>query len=284
MVQVLFSVECSGEPVTTITAGDITLSEAGAEVSPAESDWDIEPHSASLETYTLLMIDVSTSIIDAGTLEVAREVAVDFATALVDSNQLVSVAVFDGDAAIRTVVDFTDDIDELTDGIDGIDADDQLDGSTNLNGAVLAGLDVLDAVVVPDVEAELVSVANLVIFTDGADRANRETDTAARNAVNASDHQVFVVGLVTDDAVEDLEALAPDGFFQASEPDELFDTFETLVDELVAEVNKYYRLRYCSPLRRPRTTLKIDVLHDEKRSTIKYTYPTKDFAAGCTID
>ena len=284
LVRILFSVQCEHEPVTTITADDVTLFEGGAEVSRSEAQWSLDPHSAVLEPYTLLLIDVSDSIIDGGTLATAREVATEFVQTLTERNQQVSVAIFDGSVDIRTVVDFTDDLTELMDAIDSIDADDQLDGSTNLNGAILQGLEILDAVVTPDVEAELLSIANLAIFTDGTDRAGRETDTAARNAVNASDHQVFVVGLVGEDAVEDLEELAKDGFFQATASGDLFASFEDLADSLVAEVNKFYLLTYCSPLRKPRTTLKVEVQHEERRDSISFTYPTKGFGAGCSVD
>lgn len=284
LVRVLFSVQCAGDPVTTITDDDVTLYEGGSEVSRSEAQWSLASQSAALETYTLLLIDVSDSIIDAGTLATAREVATEFAQTLIGRNQQVSVAIFDGSVDIRTVVDFTDDLDELTDAIDGIDADSQLDGSTNLNGAVLQGLEILDAVVAPDVEAELLSIANLAIFTDGTDRAGRKTDSAARNAVNGSDHHVFVVGLVGEDDVEELEKLAKDGFFQATDSADLFDSFSDLADSLVAEVNKFYLLSYCSPLRKPRTTLRVEVQHEERRDSISFTYPTKDFGAGCSVD
>ena len=284
LVQILFSVQCKHEPVTTITADDVTLYEGGAEVSRSEAQWAFTPHSAALEPYTLLLIDVSDSIIDGGTLVTAREVATEFVQTLIERNQQVSVAIFDGSVDIRTVVDFTDDLTELMDAIDSIDSDDQLDGSTNLNGAVLQGLEILDAIVTPDVEAELLSIASLAIFTDGTDRAGRETDAAARNAVNASDHQIFVVGLVGEDDVEDLEELAKDGFFQATDSGDLFDSFEALADSLVAEVSKYYLLSYCSPLRKPSATLKVEVLHEERKDSISFTYPTKDFGAGCSVD
>ena len=284
LIRILFSVQCEHEPVTTLTADDITLYEAGAEVSSSEAEWALDPHSAVLEPYTLLLIDVSDSIIEAGTLDVAREVATEFAQTLLDRNQQVSVAIFDGSEQIRTVVDFTDDLDELTDAIDAIDSGDQLDGSTNLNGAVLQGLEILDAIVTPDVEAELLSIANLAIFTDGVDRAGRETDSAARNAVDRSDHHVFVVGLVGEDDVEELTELAKDGFFQATDSGDLFDSFGDLADSLVAEVNKFYLLTYCSPLRKPRTTLRVEVAHEERKDSISFSYPTKDFGAGCSVD
>jgi len=283
MVQVLFSVQCAGEPVTDLTASDLTLFEGGEEVSRAEADWQLDRVDAVLETYALLLIDVSDSIIADGTIENAREVAKTFARDVVDQGQSVSVAIFDGAEEIRTIIDFTTDQAALVDAIEGIDAADQIDGSTNLNGAIVQGLEVLDAAVSVDVEAELESVASLVVFTDGVDLAGRTTDSRARSRINASDHHVFVVGLVDDEEVDELQALAKSGFFQASDPDMLTDTFGDLVDDLVAEVGKFYRLSYCSPLRSPRTTLKIEVQWDGSTDSVSWTYPTRDFGPGCEL-
>ncbi len=284
LVQMLFSVECGGEPVTAVEAADVALAEGGTDVSSSESAWRLDPVTAALETYTLLLMDVSDSIIDQGTLEIAQEVATSFASTLVEQGQQVSVAVFDGDPEIRTVVGFTDDMQELQDAIEGIGPEDQLDGSTNLNGAVLAGLAVLDTVVSPSVEAELVSVANMVVFTDGVDRAGRETHTKAVNQISSSEHDVFVVALISsDEDAEELEDLGDDGFFRADDVAQLTETFDDLISRLIAEVNKYYRISYCSPLRSPQTKLKLTVTWQEATNSVAVSYKTKDFGPGCTL-
>jgi hypothetical protein len=284
LVQMVFSVRCEGDPVTEVTASDLTLTEGGEEVSRSEADWKIERFSAVLETYSLLLIDVSDSIVADGTLEVAQETARTFTETVVAEGQLVSVAIFDGASDVRTIIDFTADVALLQAAIDGINAEDQSDpASTNLNGAVLQGLEVLDDVVAADVEAELESVGSLVVFTDGVDTAARETDGKARNKVNASDHNVFVVGLVGEDAIDELSDIGKSGFFRASDSDALAETFGDLTDSLVAEVNKFYRLSYCSPLRSPRTTLKVEVSWDDKKSSLTFQYPTREFGQGCQL-
>jgi len=283
LVQILFSAQCYDEPVTGLSSSDITLFEGGEEVSGSESDWSLDRQSAGLETYTLLLIDISKSIIESGTLEVAQSVAVTFSETLLAQNQSVAVAVFDGHTEIRTIVGFSNDLDELTEGIEGISEQDQLDEATNLNGALRLGLEALDTQVAADVEGELISVGNLVVFTDGLDSAGRVSDASARSAVSSTAHQVFVVGLVGQEDVSELSALAPDGFFQADDEGALLAAFEELADQLVAEVNKFYRLSYCSPLRNPRTTLRLEVTWEEKTSSVRFSYPTKDFGAGCEL-
>lgn len=283
LVQMLFSVRCEGEPLVGLQADDVSLTEAGSEVSPSEAGWVVQDVVAALDSYTLLLVDVSDSIISEGTLEVTREVAADFGSSLIGLGHKVSVAVFDGDPNIRTIIDFTEDETALVDAIDSIDQDDQLDGSTNLNGAIVEALEQLDGKVVPDVEAELMSVANLVVFTDGVDRAGRVTHSKATSTINGSDHEVYVVGLVGEEDVEELQELARDGFFRADDAAALTEAFADLESKLVAEVSKYYRLSYCSPLRNPRTTLKVTVHHGDKSSSVSFSYPTKDFGPGCTL-
>jgi hypothetical protein len=284
LAQVLFSVQCTGEPVTDLAEADVTVREDGEEASRSESAWVLQDVTADLDVFTLLLVDVSASVVTEGTLETARGVATDFARGLTEQDIAVSVAVFDGDPEIRTVVDFTKDADALATGIEGIDETDQRDPSTNLNGAILLALEQLDEVVVPDVEAELESVANLVTFTDGVDRAQRATDNAALNAVNGSEHDVFLVALTGEaEAADELRKLGPDGFFLAEEPSELITAFEALTSSLVAETDKFYTVSYCSPLRAGRHTLEVEVALEEGSGTVSFSYNAAEFGPGCTV-
>ncbi len=284
LAQILFSVQCRGEPVTDLGEADVTVREDGDEASRSESSWVLRDVTAQLDVFSLLLVDVSASVVTEGTLETAREVATDFARSLTEQGISVSVAVFDGDPEIRTVVDFTTNADTLADGIAGIDEDDQRDPSTNLNGAILLALEQLDAVVVPDVEAELESVANLVTFTDGVDRAQRATDNAALNAVNGTEHDVFLVALTGEaEEADQLRKLGPDGFFQATQPSELLEAFDELTASLVAETDKYYTVAYCSPLRAGRHTLEVEVALEEGSGTVSFAYSAAEFGPGCDL-
>ncbi len=59
LVEMLFSVACDGAPVTTVTAADLTLIENSETVSQSESPWVVHRAASVLDTYTLVMIDVS---------------------------------------------------------------------------------------------------------------------------------------------------------------------------------------------------------------------------------
>jgi Mg-chelatase subunit ChlD len=284
LVQVLLAVRCDGAPVTTVTADGVTLTENDTALTGSEGGFVLERSDVALQARTLLLLDVSDSAVQDETLEITRQVALDFATDVIAANQRVAIALFDGAAEIRMFRDWTADLAAVESALAALGPEDQVDPSTNLNGAVIQGIATLDAALAPDVEGELISVGSLVVFTDGVDRAARESDSAARDAVSGSDHAVFVIALAGDDAlVSDLEALAKDGLFRAEDPSALEAAFRDLSLALVAESQKYYRLSYCSPLRRPRATLKIALTLGEETDEISFSYPTGDFGPGCAL-
>ncbi len=278
------SVQCDDAPVTDLSASEFTLTENGSPVSGAEGQFLLQRSDAALQASTLLLLDVSASVVAQGTLDITRAVATEFADAVLAANQGLAIALFDGAAEIRSLVDWTADATRVHTALEGLGPDDQVDPSTNLNGAVIQGLTMLDERLAPEVEGALLSVGNLVIFTDGVDRAARESSSAARDAVAAADHSVFLVALTGDDTTaEDLSPLARDGFFRADEPAELSAAFGDLAESLVAETQKFYRISYCSPLRRPRATLRVDVTREEETDSLTFAYPTGDFGAGCAL-
>lgn len=283
LVEMLFSVTCDGLPVTTITAADLTLIEDGETVSQDETPWVVHRAAAVLDTYTLLMIDVSDVVSDEDHLAGLTEVTIDFVEAAMEQGQQVSLVIFDGDSEIRTLVAFSEDLQEVSDAINEISDADRRDPSTNLNGAITQALAELDIVLGTDTDAELGGIANLVIVTDGTDSAQRTDDAAAQAAVNDSKHEVFVVGVVDEEAAVDLELLAKNGFFRTSGYDDVVSAFQRLTDALIAEVGKFYRLSYCSPLRNPSTALEMQVNHGDGSHSVSFSYETGGFGPGCSL-
>jgi hypothetical protein len=283
LVEMLFSVTCEDSPVTTVTAADLTLIENSETVSSSESPWVVHRASAVLDTFTLVLIDVSDVVSVEDDLISLKVETVDFVEAALEQGQQVSVAIFDGDPEIRTLVAFSTDLQELTDGINDITDADRRDPSTNLNGAIILGLSELDQTLGDDTDDELRGVANLVVVTDGTDSAQREDDATAQAAVNDSNHEVFVLGVVDEEAATELELLAKDGLFRTSGYDDIVSSFRDLTDTLIAEVGKYYRLSYCSPLRSPSTWLEMQVNHGDGAHSVSFNYETSGFGPGCSL-
>lgn len=283
LVEMLFSVGCDELPVTTITAADLTLIENGETVSQNESPWIVHRAAQVLDTYTLVMIDVSDVVSDEDNLSGLKEVTVDFVEAALEQGQQVALIIFDGDPEIRTLAAFSADLQDLTDAINGITDADRRDPSTNLNGAIVQALAELDSTLGDDTDEELHGVANLVIITDGTDSAQRIDDASAQAAVNDSKHEVFVVGVVDEEAAVDLDLLAKNGLFRTSGYDDVVSAFQDLTDALVAEVGKFYRLSYCSPLRSPGVYLEMQVNHGDGSHAVSFYYETGGFGPGCSL-
>ncbi len=283
LVEMMFSVQCDGAPVTTITAADLTLTENNEPVSASESPWVLHPVAAVLPTYTLVLLDVSDVVSDENSLASLQETTIDVVEAALEQGQTVGVAIFDGDAEIRTIVSFSDDLQELTDGITSISAADRRDPSTNLNGAVILALLDLDAVQGEDTAEELHGFANLVVVTDGTDSAQRIDDATVQGTVADSVHEVFIIAVVDEEAALELEPLAKNGLFRASAYDGLVSPFQKLTDAFLAEIGKFYRLSYCSPLRSPSTWLEVQVNHGDGSASVSFNYETSGFGPGCEL-
>ncbi len=283
LVELLFSVTCDESPVTSITAADLTLYENSETVSSSESPWVVHRASAVLDTYTFVLIDVSDVVSTDTDFASLKVESIDFVEAALEQGQQVSVAIFDGDPEIRTIVDFSTDLQELTDGINGLSDADRRDGSTNLNGAIVLALSELDSLLGDDTDDELLGIANLVVITDGTDSSQREEDATAQAAVNDSSHEVFILGVVDEEAAAELELLAKDGLFRTSAYDDIVSAFGDLTEALIDEVGKFYRLSYCSPLRSPSTWLEMQVNHGDGSHTVSFNYETAGFGPGCSL-
>ncbi len=283
LVEMLFSVTCEGAAVTSITAADLTLIENNETVSASESPWVVHRATDVLDSYTLVMLDVSDVVGDEDNLSALKVVTVDFVEAALEQGQQVGIAIFDGDVEIRTIVSFSTDLLELTDGVNGITAADRRDPSTNLNGAIMLALGELSTALGPDSDDELLGIANLLVVTDGTDSAQRQDDATAQSSVTDSVHEVFIVGVVDEEAAVELELLAKNGLYRASGYDDLVSAFQKATDGLLAEIGKFYRLSYCSPLRSPSTWLEMQVNHGDGSDSEGMAYETGGFGPGCEL-
>jgi hypothetical protein len=181
------------------------------------------------------------------------------------------------------VLDFSTDARALQSAVDALTrnaltADPQYDVSTNLNGAVLHGLGVLDARQDAMARGQLFS-GSLVVFTDGTDQAGRVADEAAVSAVAASPHACFTIGLGGETDELHLEALGRNGFAWAADSDGLGNAFDTIAEDIRAESGKHYILGYCSPKRKGthRVTLRVK----DYAGSISYTFAADTFTGGC---
>ncbi|MCA9839422.1 MAG: VWA domain-containing protein, partial [Trueperaceae bacterium] len=137
---------CAGVPVPDLNIANFTILEDDEAISQTESRPDIFPKEQAFRPITVLLLDLSGSVVKVGALADLKEAAKSFVTTLFSQDSSASLAIywFDGSAEIFPLIDFSSDEETLLQSIDQLDEDTSVDDSTNLNGAIVSGLSVLD--------------------------------------------------------------------------------------------------------------------------------------------
>lgn len=284
-IYLFFSVQNgNGDPITGLTQSDFDIYEDDQPISLLEGDQTIIPNPSVYTMATVLLLDMSGSILESDTLTPLKESAKAFLEKVAgDEGQEVAIYRFDGRDQIIKVIDFTKNkialktaIDILTKG--SITGDSGYDISTNLNGAVQQGLAALDGRRAAAQSGELF-IGSLVTFTDGTDQADRISDEAAVASVAASTQYSFVIGLGGEIDETHLENLGKSGFASADDVEELDAAFEQIADTIKSESGKRYVLGYCTPKRSNdhKVTLKIK----GRPGALSYAFNADGFAGGC---
>src|SRR5215831_274821 len=140
-VAVYFSVETrNGQPVANLTPQDFKIYEDKQPVSILESKQTIlNPEVAAIH-YTLLLVDMSGSVVDSGDMPALIQAASTFGDR-VGPYQKVAVYTFDGSPHLTPVVSFGGNVRA---GIHVLSTRRPKDPSTNLNGAVIEGVKALN--------------------------------------------------------------------------------------------------------------------------------------------
>jgi uncharacterized protein YegL len=284
--------ETGGTPLPDIPATTFTIRENGQEISPFESQQTIRPKPGAFTAQTLLLLDLSGSVLQTNTLARLQEAAQTFIGQIMPRpNEAdfgafrTAIQWFDGAADPHPLVDFTADMEKLNNGIESLNAELSEDPSTNLYGAVIQGVNrVRDEV---NRASAAVSAGSLVVFTDGMDQAARRTLDDALNAVrNAEDDDIsiYTIGLGNDTDEGVLARLGADGFFKSDNLDGLVSNFQAVARSITADVNSNYILEYCSPKRQGAHDLTVAVEVNGQSGSLTNCFCADGFTGGCQID
>ena len=114
-IYLLFSVEtCLGNPKAGISAQEFEIYEDGELISIFESDQTILPRPRLYTLATVLLLDLSGSILESDTLEPLKASAQSFVSQVAgEDGQEVAIYLFDGRETIKELVTFTNDIETL---------------------------------------------------------------------------------------------------------------------------------------------------------------------------
>lgn len=290
-VSVLFKVETDDEkPVTDLDVSNVRIFEDGESISEYESQLAILSKPGKFTSNTLLLLDLSGSVLESESLPKLKEAAIYFVnTMMPDSDDEdfgeieMGIWWFDGAADIHSLVSFTTNSDELRAAIQDISADISGDSSTNLYGSVIQGVDEVE-----DLAGEkenTIAIGSLVIFTDGTDQAGRKTKEEAVNAVEDADEDISVYSIGLGGEIDEptLEQIGRDDFVFAEDIDGLITQFEKIANNIREDVKSYYLLEYCSPKRKGSHDLKISVTHDSQNGSLTTCFCAKGFKGGCEV-
>jgi len=284
-IYLFFAVEdYTGEPVIGLSEEDFEIFEDESLISRYESRQTILPNPSLYTMATVLLLDMSGSIIESENLSPLKDSAKLFLNKISGSQgQEVAIYLFDGRETIKELIGFTKNSTALQNAIDGlatsaITGDPDYDISTNLNGAVEEGLTVLDEKKAGVVAGELFT-GSLVIFTDGTDRAGRVSDSVAAEAVAKTPHYCFSIGLGGEIDETHLAALGKNGFAWAENTSELNSAFAAIAQDIQGESSKHYILGYCSPKRKGDHEVVVQV--KGYSGSLAYAFNADEFTGGC---
>ena len=282
-VAVYFKVETSdGEPVGGLTADQFLIYEDGKVVSQYESKQTIVNPEAAASHYTLLLVDMSGSISESGNSEAVVEAATTF-TERVEKFQKVGVYAFDGSADLHPIAPFTSSAGGATAGVKRLQTFKAQDPSTNLNGAIIKGLEELDAALKK--ADNPMRFGTLVVFTDGTDRASRVPASDMRKAIQDSPYDVFAIGLGAEISEDQLDDVGKNGKAMATDRASVVEAFNTIAKKIEDLTRSYYLLSYCSPARAGEHEVRIEaVLKEgdrERKGSMDTRFDAAGFGTGC---
>ncbi len=294
-VSVFFRVsDTGGNPVPGLTANQFTIYEQGRNddcfntISTSESSARISPNSQIFSNNTLLVLDLSNSVLSSS-LEELKLASSSFIEAVMPETATESVKMaiywFDGEDELHLLNELTSSREELTDAVNGITDDISNDPSTDLYGAVIKSTDIASDLIKVTTEGGKIGAASVVLFTDGTDQASRYTEDAALKKVNDANSNIsfFSIGLGAEIDTDVLTAVGKTASVFATNKDELENTFRDISEKVSERANSFYLFEYCSPKRdgSGENNLAIEINTGSRQVAVQTKFSANGFTGGC---
>jgi hypothetical protein len=307
-VQLFFTVDtCQNTPVTDLEIGHIEIRENGSRISPLESQQRLVRQPLLFRSYSMLVLDLSASIIRGDQLQPVQAAATDFARTLLTQGpeHHVGVFTFDGRRRLSMVQSFTADLATLETAIarisnrecttsaectepdhnscvEGSGTGLCLDDSTNLYGAIVEAISTLTTTVTA---AEVpFKIGSLVLFTDGRDQAAYVTRAEAIDQARRTAHNVFTVGVGPEADTVLLQVVGKSGSVSVSSAGELGQALIQIGEDIRQQAGRHYLLEYCSPKRSGTHELLVTVNDEGAIGDLRATFNATGFTSGCTLN
>ena len=275
-VAVYFTVDTrGGEPVPGLTADQFRIYEDDKLVSRFESKQTILNPEVAAMHYTLLLVDMSASVTESGA-GAALEEAVGRFTDRVGQFQQTAIYGFDGRAEIIPIRGFA----PGKAGASGLASIKPRDPSTNLNGAIVEAIKVLEKQL--EHAQTPLRFGTLVVFTDGTDQAHRVAASELHAALDHANFETFVIGVGAEIDENELREIGRSGAALSKDPGALGVTFDQVAARIEGYSKRFYLLSYCSPARSGVHELRIEpVLPDGKSGALTFQFNADGFGPDC---
>jgi hypothetical protein len=277
-VAVYFTVDRrNGEPVPGLTAEQFHIYEDDKIVSPFESKQTILNPEVAAMHYTLLLMDMSGSVTQSGSVPILEQAAARF-TERVGKFQQTAIYAFDGRPEIVPIRGFAGG----HAGVGSLSGFSSKDPSTNLYGAVVEAIKVLEK----QLEKSPVPLrfGTLVIFTDGTEHAHRISRSDLMKALDDVNFDVFVIGVGAEIDEGELKSIGRNGAALSKDPksDSVQKAFDDIATRIEGYSKRFYLLTYCSPARAGEHELKIEpYMPDKAHGDFTYRFKADGFTAPC---
>ncbi|MBI5526700.1 MAG: VWA domain-containing protein [Deltaproteobacteria bacterium] len=276
--------DCDGRPISGALFDDFQIAEDDAVLSVSEGRRSLDTTAASFPRSTLLLLDLSGSIWNTGSLPTLQTAVKGFVKKATSPGHFIAIFAFDGSSELSKVVDFTDDPLALQAGVDALAKFASRDQATNLNGALLKALDVLELRRDGPFAARAASFSGaLAVFTDGKDTAQRVKQEEALLRIRGTPFAVFAIGLGPEVNPVFIKDVGKNRSFlverESHEVPELVAAFRKMAEDITVQASGRYRLTYCSPKRAGIHGVEISV--SGAKGTLSYPFNASRFEGGC---
>ncbi len=272
--------DCDGYPIPDLDDDEIEVLLDGEPIRTEGDVASVLNQEVKFQSYAVLLLDLSDSIVDSGNLEAMVSAARNLVHKLISDGQNVAVYQFAGPKYFAEVQSFTTDETSLDTALEDLSESNGL-GTTDLYGSIPRALEVLEDVGSKDV----LTTRTLVIFTDGSDEAMAATRSSAEKAINASDSQVFTVGLGGDVNQQELLAFGKNGFEWAEDADKLDIAFAAITKRISDLARSHYLLGICSPRAGGWREMSLIVRRDGESGRLDVHYDATGFdIVGCSAE
>jgi hypothetical protein len=161
------------------------------------------------------------------------------------------------------------------------------DTSTNLHGAVVEGLELLDKELQKDKRP--LKFGTLVVFSDGTDRAGRVSSDEMRQALGDEkyeNYQVYAIGVGAEIEEGDLNTIGRDGSELVRDRAKVDAAFDKMAARIEAHQKRFYLLSYCTPARKGSHKIRVEVKDKkkEKGGSVEYEFNADGFGPPPACD